>query len=330
MINTDKYVLYIGKSIDILDIKTATGFFYWRKDDCLGEVALPGCTVSTGLPTMNLMEAWEKGARKLIFGIALPGGVFQPHDIPILTEALSIGYTIVSGAHSKLADIPDIRNHQAFRADKILELRNAGAQVVGNGEKRAGKRLLTVGTDCCVGKMFTALSIHAALQKRGISSTFRATGQTGLMIAESGICADAIISDFLVGNIEQLSPENNFDHWDIIEGQASLFTPVGAEVSVALLQGSQPDALVVCHEWGRKIMDGTKSYIIPQLHTVIDLNLTFARMTNPKAKVIGVSMNTRLAAHSDVERICKETEDILGVPCVDVVRHGADKILPCV
>jgi len=326
MINKDKYALYIGRADDILDIKTANGFSYWRKDDCVAEITFTGNMVSTGQPVMTLKEAWDKGARKLILGIATPGGKINQEDFAPICDALGIGYTIVSGLHMKLAEIPAILNHPDYKAEKVIELRNGGKKIMATGEKRQGNRLLTVGTDCCVGKMFTALSIHAGLQQRGIKSTFRATGQTGMMIAESGICADAIINDFLPGNIEELSPSNDSDHWDIIEGQGSLFNPVA--VCIELLHASQPDALVVCHEWGRKIMDGTRNHPMPQLQEVIDLNLTFARMTNPHAKVIGISMNTRRTDKKTAELICRETEDLYGLPCEDIVRHGSDRLLP--
>jgi uncharacterized NAD-dependent epimerase/dehydratase family protein len=327
MKKSEKYALYLGDSEDILDIKTANGFHYWRKDDCVGEIALPGCKVSTGLSKMTLLQAWNQGARKLLIGITTHGGTLKLEDVPVVVEALSIGYTIISGLHSKLADISDIRNHPSFTVGKIIEMRTGGKNIIGTGKKRTGKRLLTVGTDCCVGKMFTSLSIHRALKQAGISCTFRATGQTGMMIAEDGICVDAIVADFVAGNVEHLSDENLPDHWDIIEGQGSLFHPAYANVSLALLHGSQPDALIVCHEWGRTIIDGTQDYLVPSLQETIDLNLTIARMTNPNAKIIGISMNTRLVEHNEAMQICLETENTFGVPCIDVVRGPIHRIL---
>jgi uncharacterized NAD-dependent epimerase/dehydratase family protein len=327
MNETAKYALYVGDAEDILDIKTANGFYHWRKNDCVGEISLPGCKVSTGLPKMGLAEAWKRGARKLIIGVTPHGGQLRSEDIPVVQEALALNYTVISGLHAKLADVPGIRGHAAFAADRVIELRHGGATVIGTGEKRAGKRLLTVGTDCCVGKMFTSLSLRDAMEKRGVPCTFRATGQTGIMIAEEGVCVDAVVADFVAGNVEMLSKDNRPDHWDVIEGQGSLFHPAYANVSLALLHGSQPDVLVVCHEWGRKSMDGTRSFPVPSLRETIELNLVFARMTNPAAKVAGISMNTRRVDPETAKRVCLETESQLGLPCMDAVRDGVDAML---
>ncbi len=125
----------------------------------------------------------------------------------------------------------------------------------GTGRKRSGQRVLTVGTDCALGKKYTALALTQALQAQGAKATFRATGQTGIMIAGAGVAIDAVIADFIAGAAETLSPDNAPDHWDVIEGQGALFHPAYAGVTLGLLHGSQPDALVLCHDPSRTTIE---------------------------------------------------------------------------
>ena len=131
---------------------------------------------------------------------------------------------------------------------------------VGTGEKRAGKRLLTVGTDCAVGKKYTALAIEKTLRARGVDANFRATGQTGIFISGRGIAIDSVIADFIAGAAEWLSPANQPEHWDIIEGPGSLFNPAYAGVTLGLVHGSQPDALVICHDARRTRISGSNPF----------------------------------------------------------------------
>ena len=119
---------------------------------------------------------------------------------------------------------------------------------VGTGKKRPGKRLLTVGTDCSIGKMYTALALEKEMRARGLKADFRATGQTGIFIAGDGVSIDAVVSDFVSGAVEWICPENDADHWDLVEGQGSLFHASYAGVTLGLIHGAQPDALVMCHE----------------------------------------------------------------------------------
>ena len=137
------------------------------------------------------------------------------------------------------------------------------AYPIANGVKRSGKRVLAVGTDCSVGKMYTALALDAAMQERGMKSSFRATGQTGILITGAGVPLDAVIADFMAGAIEYLTPDNDDDHWDIIEGQGSLFHVSYSGVTLALIHGGQPDALILCHEPTRTHMRGLPGYKLP-------------------------------------------------------------------
>ncbi len=199
---------------------------------------------------------------------------------------------------------------------------------VGTGDARPGKRLLTVGTDCSVGKMYASLAIHRGLIARGVAADFRATGQTGILIAGDGVSVDAVVADFISGATEWLAPANDPDHWDLIEGQGSLFHPSFAGVTMGLVHGAQPDALVLCHEPTRNHMRGLPDRPLPNLRDCIDGHLAAARLTCPAARCIGVAVNTSGLADDDARRAeLERTADELGLPCVDPVLTGVDALL---
>jgi uncharacterized NAD-dependent epimerase/dehydratase family protein len=198
---------------------------------------------------------------------------------------------------------------------------------VANGVKRRGRRLLTVGTDCSVGKMFASLAIEREMKARGMKADFRATGQTGIFIAGDGVSVDAVVADFISGAAEWLSPDNDDDHWDVVEGQGSLFHASYAGVSLGLLHGSQPDALVLCHEPGRPHMRGLPRVAPPGLAECIETNLAAARLTNPAVRFVGMSFNTSKLDAVEAARVCGAAEDELGLPCVDAWRDGAGRIV---
>ena len=184
-----------------------------------------------------------------------------------------------------------------------------------------------VGTDCAVGKKYTALALTKSLKKMSAKATFRATGQTGIMIAGNGIPIDAVVSDFVSGAAELISPDNDPDHWDVIEGQGSLFTPAYAGVSLGLLHGSQPDALVVCHDPTRDHIVGCPAQPIPTVQTCIETNLLLARLTNPDVRCVGVSVNTSLLAPSERKAVMDEIAQETSLPCVDPIIDGIEAIV---
>ncbi len=198
---------------------------------------------------------------------------------------------------------------------------------VGTGAPRPGKRLLTVGTDCAVGKMYVTLALEKEMQKMGLKASFRATGQTGILIAGSGVSVDAVVSDFISGATEYISPENTPDHWDVIEGQGSLFHPSYAGVSLGLLHGAQADAIVVCHQAGREFVSGLDGYPLPTLKECIALNLQMGSRTNPDIKCVGIGINTSSLNDDEARDYLKKAEDETGLPCADPVRTGVAKIV---
>lgn len=317
------YLLFLGDVAEAGFAKTAFGLRDWAGDKCLGEYALPGATVSTGLRRLTPDEAAAAGARAMVIGVANQGGIIPPSWLPALLDAIEAGLTLVAGMHARLADMPELAEAAARRGTALIDLRVPPAGLpIATGRKRTGRRLLTVGTDCALGKKYTALSITRGLQARGLKATFRASGQTGIMIAGAGIAIDAVIADFATGAAELLSPDAAPDHLDVIEGQGSLSHPAYAPVSLALLHGSQPDLFVVCHEPGREAILGTACYRLPSIEAVIEQTVMMGRLTNPAIRCVGVSLNTGALSADEATRVIAETSARLGLPAADPIRGG--------
>jgi uncharacterized NAD-dependent epimerase/dehydratase family protein len=322
------YALFLGDA-DPLSAKTAAGIAHWRPERCIAQVTLPGCSTDLGLPTLSPGSAAAAGARLLIVGIADFGGAIAPRWVPTLIESLQAGLDLAAGLHHRLADIPEIARSARQRGRQLFDVRQPRPEQTpfATGEKRSGKRLLSVGTDCAVGKMFASLAVERELRARGRAATFRATGQTGILIAGSGVSVDAVVSDFVAGAAEALSPANDADHWDLIEGQGSLHHPAYAGVTLGLIHGSQSDALVVCHAMGRDRIDGYPSYPTPSFEKAIADNERAARLTNPNARVVGISVNTAKATEDAARDYLRSVERRLGLPCCDPVRTGVGAIV---
>ncbi len=329
MINLEgPYLLFLGDVQDQLAAKTANGIAYWRPNECVGQLRLSGCLADVGIPDRTLREARMDGAKTLVLGVANRGGVISKNWINTMFNAVEMGYNVASGLHGLLNAIPELEKRAGIANVDLFNVRYSEiGNPVANGKKRTGKRLLTVGSDCSVGKMFTALAIERSLKNQGFNATFRASGQTGIFIARTGVCIDAVISDFVAGAAELLSPDNDSDHWDIIEGQGSLFHPSYAGVSLGLLHGSQPDSLILCHDIDRVNMRGLKEFDVPKLRDCISLNETCGQLTNPNCCVIGISVNTSSRSASDAERLLNDLEDKLNLPCVDPIRQGVERLV---
>jgi uncharacterized NAD-dependent epimerase/dehydratase family protein len=322
------YLLFIGDAVDQLAAKTAAGIAFWRPESSLGQLRLPGCNADLGIPDMTIEEAAAAGVKTVIVGTTNRGGVLGAGWEGMLVRALELGMDLASGLHHRLADIPALRAAAARCGRRIADVRHPTREfAVGNGVKRPGKRLLTVGTDCSIGKMFTALALEKEMRARGMRVDFRATGQTGIFIAGDGVSIDAVVSDFVSGAVEWLCPANDADHWDVIEGQGSLFHASYAGVTLGLIHGAQPDVLVMCHEPTRKHMRGLPSYPLPDLGLCIERNIEAAQLTNPAVRCIGVSVNTAAMEPAAARDWLRSTEDRLGLPCVDPVRSGVGAIV---
>jgi len=326
------YLVFLADVPDHIHAKTGLGVAQWCPERCLGQLRLPGCGTDAGLPDMDVTAAVARGAKSLIVGVAPIGGAIKESWIAALKQAARAGLDIVAGLHSKLAAVPGLTEAAAEGGARLVDVRVPPAGIpIGNGRKRGGLRLLTVGTDCAVGKKYSALAITKELHRRGIKATFRATGQTGIMIAGEGMPIDTVVCDFTAGAAEMLSPDNDADHWDVIEGQGSLFHPAYAGVSLGLLHGSQPDAIVVCHEAQRHAHAGFPDYRLPGMVECIDLHLRMAQRTNPKVRCVGLCVNTMLLPKSERNSWLRHFAELTRLVCIDPLVEGpagiVDKML---
>ncbi len=322
------YLLFLGDAGDQLAAKSARGVLEWRPGSCLGQLRLENCKADLGLPDMAITEAVAGGAKTMIIGVAKAGGVIPDNWTDTIVAALDAGMDVASGMHTRLTDFAPIAEAAARNDRQLFDARHPTRSfAVGTGEKRPGKRLLPVGTDCSCGKMYTALALEREMQGRDMKADFRATGQSGIFIAGDGIAVDAVVADFISGAIEWLAPANDDDHWDLIEGQGSLFHPSFAGVSLGLLHGAQPDALVLCHEPTRTHMRALPGRSLPGFAECIAANLQAARLTNPEVRFVGVAMDTSRLSDGDRETILAATEAELGMPCVDPVATGVGRIV---
>lgn len=322
------YLLYLGHSNDHAGIKTSRGLAVFRPEICVGEFRHDDCGLTLDLPRMDFAQAVDAGARTLVLGVANAGGKLGEDLVADAIAAMEAGLDVASGLHHRLKDEPRLAATAARLGRKLHDVRDPEPGIpVGNGKPRAGKRLLTVGTDCSVGKMYATLCLARALADRGVKADFRATGQTGILIAGSGVPLDAVVADFISGAIEQLTPERADGGWDLIEGQGSLFHPSFAGVSTGLLHGAQPDAIVMCHDPSREHMRGLPHFSLPDLAECLAANLQVARLTNPRVRAVGVALNTSMLSESDARALCARTASETGLPCTDPYRFGVEEIL---
>jgi uncharacterized NAD-dependent epimerase/dehydratase family protein len=321
------YLLFLGNAADALAAKTARGIADWRAEDCVGQLRLPGCRDDLGLPELTPREAAELGARTMVIGVVNPGGVLPEHWTHTLVEALAAGLDIASGMHVALASLPALASAAEAHGGRLLDVRRPDRSFeVGSGRPRRGHRILTVGTDCSVGKKYTALALTRELTERGVDATFRATGQTGILIAGEGVAIDAVVADFASGAAEWLSPDAEPEHWDVIEGQGSLFHPAFAAVSLGLLHGSQPEAFVVCHEPTRTSMRGLER-ALPSLQECVETTIAHGRLTSPEVRCAGFSVNTSALAAEDRTQLLDHIGSETGLPAVDPVATGVAAVV---
>lgn len=322
------YLLFLGDAPDQLAAKVAQGIKDWRPDNAVGQYRMEGCKADLGLADMDLAQAREAGAKTLVIGVANRGGIISKDWKKVLVMALEEGFDLASGLHNLLADEPDLVAVAKATGRSLHDVRVPEVQYpIANGEKRRGKRCLAVGTDCSVGKMYTALAMDREMKARGMKATFRATGQTGILITGDGVPLDAVVADFMAGAVEWLTPDNEADHWDLIEGQGSLFHASYSGVTMALIHGGQPDALILAHEPTRAHMRGLPSYTPPSLEALRDVALTLARVVNPACVVAGISVNTQHMSEAEAEAYLAETEARMGLPATDPYRFGAGKLV---
>ncbi|MFX0546313.1 N-acetyltransferase DgcN [Roseovarius sp. S1116L3] len=318
------YLLFLGDAPDMLAAKVAIGIRDWRPENAVGQFRLPGCGADLGLTEMTLLEAKKAGAKTLVIGVANRGGIISQAWKKVLVMALEEGFDIASGLHNLLRDEPDLVAVAEATGRKLHDVRVPSVKYpIANGEPRTGKRCLPVGTDCSVGKMYTAMAMERDMAERGMQATFRATGQTGILITGDGVPLDAVIADFMAGSIEYLTPDNDADHWDMIEGQGSLFHVSYSGVTMALIHGGQPDALILCHEPTRSHMRGLPGYTLPTLEQLRDTALPLAQVANPACRVVGISINTQHMSEEEARDYLADVAQRMDLPATDPYRFGA-------
>lgn len=279
------------------------------------------------LPTVEAAQPLHPDA--LFIGIAPVGGALPLEMRAHVSAALALGIDVVSGLHTFLQDDGELARIAVQNGARIHDLRRPpGERCVACGRARStrARRVLTVGTDCNVGKMVAALELTAAAQRRGLRARFVATGQTGIMVAGDGVAIDACVSDFAAGAVEQLVLANGDADVCFVEGQGSLGHPGFSPVTLALLHGACPDALVLVHEVGRTRYKAPPHDPLPPLPRLIAAYEETAALLHP-ARVVGVAINAAGQDPTAAARARREIEQELDLPVADVLRDGADTLL---
>ncbi|MDP2118354.1 MAG: N-acetyltransferase DgcN [Hoeflea sp.] len=327
MVIDPPYLIFLGDVPDALAAKTGLGIVDWRPDWCLGQMRLEGCQADAGIPDLSIEAAAKAGVRTMVVGAANAGGVLPAHWIASIVAALDAGIAVATGLHVRLASIPEIRDAAARSGAKLHDVRFSDHRFdTGKGTRRPGLRCLTVGTDCSVGKKYTALALEREMRARGMNADFRATGQTGVFISGRGAAIDAVAADFISGAVEWIAPAAEPDHWDLVEGQGSLFHPSFAGVTLGLLHGAQADAFVVCHEPTRTTMRGVK-HKLPSIREVIDMTIACGRLTNPAIACTGISVNTQKLGEAEAKTLLEGLASEYGVPATDPIRFGVSELV---
>lgn len=322
------YLLFLGEADHDQRAKTAFGLRDWAPQSCLGQLRMPACKVTLGLKEMTPAQAAAAGAGSLVIGVAPKGGQIAENWVPILRAAVDAGLDVVSGMHQRLAEVPGLAAAAQQRDVRLIDVRVPPPGLpTATGRKRSGKRVLTVGTDCALGKKYTALALTKALRARGVDADFRATGQTGILIAGTGLPMDAVVADFSAGAAECLSPDAAPDHWDVIEGQGSLFHPAYAGVTLGLLHGSQPDALILCHDPSISRIKSLPDFPTPSLEIAARRHLEAGELTSPHIRLAGVSLITEKMDEQTRARVLADAEQRLGVPAFDPLKTSMDAVL---
>ncbi|SFC66388.1 Uncharacterized conserved protein, NAD-dependent epimerase/dehydratase family [Kushneria avicenniae] len=317
------YLLFLGDIEDSVSAKMARAVVIWRPEKAVGQLRMTEQTVSVGIEDLSIEDAVARGAKTLVIGVANSGGKLPAHWRDVICRAIEHGMDVASGMHQRLDAIEGVAELAREHGVTLHDIRHRHPPLeVGTGEPRSGRRILTVGTDCSLGKMFSSLALQRGLEEAGHKARFRATGQCGVLVAGDGVAIDAVIADFISGAVEWLSPAGPEDQWDIIEGQGSLFHPAYAGVSLGLLHGAQPDYLIMCHELGRPHMRHLPHRPMPDMAACIEANLSAARVTNPKVQLAGFAINTSQVDEATARRELEALSQQFGVPATDPVRFG--------
>jgi uncharacterized NAD-dependent epimerase/dehydratase family protein len=337
----DRLALFTGGQFSDAHAKTAHGILRYgpREVVAVVDAAAAGRRAHTVIPyarrdtpiVASVQEAAGLGANVLVIGVAPFGGALTAEWRTALLEAIDAGMHLEAGLHTVLADDPEISAAAGRAAVELRDLRAAPADLsVPPAERPDAHVVHTVGSDCAIGKMSVTLELDAAARTRGLQSAFVATGQTGIAISGWGIAVDHVISDFVAGAASRLVHEGaERAKLLFVEGQGALGHPAYSGVTLGLLHGCRPDALVLCHRAGATDIDDYPGTKIPPLPELIATYEAAAGWVRP-ARVRAIALNTRGldddAVHAEINRVGNET----GLPVTDPVRFGGDLILEAV
>src|SRR6202521_3822419 len=325
--------------------KTATGVIRYGKDTVVAVIdstkagmdvpqALGGASFGQGIPVVrDISEALTYQPDSLLIGIAPMGGALPEAWRWQLLTAIDNGLDIISGLHVFLSEDEELRAAAAKRGVTIWDVRrppdkNRVAQFTSH--RPGSHTILMVGSDCVVGKMTTALELDIEARKRGLDSAFVATGQTGIIIAGNGLPVDRIISDFVAGMVEQMVLDFTNEHdWVFVEGQGALNHPAYSPVTLGLIHGSMPDAMIFCHKAGATAIDGYTYCPMPPLKRMIQFNEDTVSWVRPErpCKVVGLALMTHHLSEQEARDALKQAQDDTGLPATDVLRFGAGVLM---
>ena len=318
--------------------KTMRGVLRYRRDDV---VAILDSTrageAEDGVPVVgNVRDALALGPTTALVGVATQGGRFPPEWVAILRACVEHGLDVENGLHIFLADDPELRALAETRGVELRDLRRPPDDLsTATGENLAvdAAIVLTVGSDCAIGKMTVSLELDLEARRRGLRSVFVPTGQTGMVIAGWGIAVDAVVADFVAGAAERLVVEGRDRGGELlwVEGQGSLLHPIYSGVALGLYHGSVPHLLVLCHEAGRTEIEGAGGgpHPIPPLRELVELHERLALPARP-ARVAAVALNTRALGDEEARAAVEAAEEETGLPADDPVRFGAAKLVEAV
>ncbi len=325
--------------------KTATGVIRYGKDTVVAVIdstkagqdvaqALGGASFGHGIPVVqDIREALTYRPDSLLIGIAPMGGALPPTWRWQLLTAIDAGLDIISGLHFFISDDEELRTAAAKRGVTIWDVRRPPAQnrVAQFIPHRPGSHtVLLVGSDCATGKMTAALELDREARRRGMSSAFVATGQTGIIISGNGLPVDRIISDFVAGMVEEMVLDftNKYD-WVFVEGQGALNHPGYSPVTLGLIHGSMPDAMIFSHIAGATTIEGYDHCPLPSLARMIQFNEDTVSWVRPErpCKVAGLALVTHHLGEQEARDAVKQAEDETGLPATDVLRFGAGVLM---
>ena len=310
--------------------KTMWGVLRYRRDDVAAILDSARAGEETeGVPVVGRVEdALPLGPTTALVGVATQGGRFPPAWIDLLKQCVAAGLDVENGLHVFLADDPELRALAASHGVELRDLRRPPADLstaTGANLDVPATIVLTVGSDCAIGKMTVALELDLEARRRGVRSVFVPTGQTGIAIAGWGISVDAAVADFIAGAAERLVVEGHGRGGELlwVEGQGSLLHPVYSGVTLGLYHGSVPHLLVLCHESGRDEIEGAAGgpHPIPPLRELVELHERLALPARP-ARVAAIALNTRRLGDDEARQAIAAAEAETGLPASDPVRFG--------